>query len=324
VRYEMSWSQATLRATQQVADNVRLFEIEPSGGASSYAPGSHLNLRVLIGSAQAERSYSLVGARPVDGAYRVAVQQREDSRGGSRYLWALEPGARLSVSTPSNLFELRLDRPEYLLVAGGIGITPMVGMAQTLARRGASFRLLYCGRDRALMPFVDELREELGDRLELFVSSEGHRIDFDREIAALHPDGELYLCGPQRMLEGARRVWQDADRPRNGLRFETFGSSGRFAAEPFEVTVADRDTSVTVGTTETLLEALEAAGIPSMYDCRRGECGLCQVKVLDVEGELDHRDVFFSDEEKESRAWICTCVSRIAGGRVTIDTGYRA
>lgn len=323
MRFELTWEAAILRGGRQVAANVRMLEIEPEGEARPFSPGSHINLRVLIGEQQAERSYSLVGDRPVDGAYRIAVQQREDSRGGSRYLWGLEPGARMAVSTPQNLFELRLGRPEYLLVAGGIGITPMVGMAQTLQRRGENFRLLYAGRERSLMPFVDELQTELGDRLELFVSAEDRRLDLPAAVSGLSSGAELYLCGPQRLLEAARRAWQDADRRLADLRFETFGSSGRFAAESFRVVVADRGVELKVATDQTLLEALEEAGVPSMYDCRRGECGLCAVKVVDAEGQLDHRDVFLSDEEKAAGDRLCTCVSRVAGERITIDTGYR-
>lgn len=324
MRFEVAWSSAVLRAATQVADDVRLLEIEPAGEPVAYAPGSHINVRVLIGDAQAERSYSLVGDRCVDGAYRIGVQRRADSRGGSRYLWGLQPGARLAVSTPQNLFALRMGRPEYLLVAGGIGITPIVGMAQTLARRGERFRLLYAGRSRGAMPFVEELSAALGDRLELYVSAEGERLDLDACIAGLHPGGELYLCGPQRLLDAARRSWQAAGRTLADLRFETFGSSGRFPAEPFVAELVDRGVEVRVGATETLLEALETAGIPSMYDCRRGECGLCAVKVLDVDGQIDHRDVFLSDAERADGTTMCTCVSRVAGERVAIDTGYRA
>ena len=323
MRFESRWTQATVRRTEDVASNVRLIEIEPETGAERFSVGSHLNVRVIVGDAQAERSYSLVGAEPVDGAYRIAVQQREDSRGGSRYMWTLQPGARLAVSDPQNLFELRHGRPQYLLIAGGIGITPILGMAETLDRRGADLRMLYAGRSRDRMPFLDQLRDRLGDRLEVFVSEEGDRIDLDAEVAALDAGAELYLCGPQRLLEGARRAWDAAGRPAPDLRYETFGSSGRFPAEEFEVELADRDVRLTVGVNQTMLEALEAAGVPSMYDCRRGECGLCALKVLEVDGELDHRDVFLSEEEKTQGDRLCTCVSRIAGNRVTLDTGYR-
>lgn len=324
MRYEVRWSPATVRRAREVADDVRLLELAPLvGRAMAYAPGSHINVRVLIEGEQAERSYSLVGAAPLDGAYRIGVQRRESSRGGSRYLWGLEKGDRLAVSTPASLFELRHGRPEYLLVAGGIGITPVLGMAEALVRRGARLRLLYAGRSERCMPFRDELDTLLGDRLELFVSERGTRLDLEEQIRRLDPQGELYVCGPKRLLDAARLAWDADGRRASDLRFETFGSSGHLPTEPFTVHIRDRGRDVEVAATQTLLEALEHAGIPSMYDCRRGECGLCALPVLEATHEVDHRDVFLSDEEKAASDRICTCVSRVAGGRLVIDTGYR-
>ena len=181
------------------------------------------------------RSYSLVGERPVDGAYRVAVKEVEESRGGSLFVRALERDADVEVSEPRSHFELQYGRPEYLLVAGGIGITPLYGMAHALERHGRPFRVLYAARTPEQMPFVDELSELLGDRLERFVSSEGRRLDLDREIERLHPDGELYLCGPLRLRDAAQHAWQAAGRRPDRLQFETFASGGRFAPEAFTV-----------------------------------------------------------------------------------------
>jgi vanillate O-demethylase ferredoxin subunit len=300
-----------------------MIEIEPSAGVRPYATGSHLDIAVDIDGLPDVRSYSLVGEGPVDGAYRIAVKEIHDSRGGSVWVRALEPDTAVAVSEPQSHFELQYGRSEYLLVAGGIGITPIFGMAHALERHGRPFRLLYAAHSREQMPFLDQLSDLLGDRLELFVSAEGNRLDIGGEIERLHADGELYLCGPLRLRDAARHEWGKRERRPDRLQFETFASGGAFAPEEFQVRVRDADCNVTVRSNRTLLDALRDDGVDMMWDCLRGECGLCAATVVDVEGELDHRDVFLSDEEKEEGRAIITCVSRAVGGSVTIDTGFR-
>jgi ferredoxin-NADP reductase len=314
---------ARVRAIRDVASDVRLVEIEPDAGTEPYPTGSHLDIAVIVDELPDVRSYSLVGPGPTAGAYRIAVKELGDSRGGSRYVRALESGARIEVSRPKSHFELDYGRPEYLLVAGGIGITPIIGMAHAVVRHGAPFRLLYAARTRAQMPFLDELEQLCGDRLELFVSGEGRALDVAAEIERLHPDGELYLCGPMRLREAAQRAWRQHGRPADRLRFETFASGGRFAAEAFVVRLHTEDREVHVPENRTMLAALRDAGIDVMWDCLRGECGLCQVDVLEVEGEIDHRDVFLSEEQQAEGTKLCACVSRAVGGGITIDTGFR-
>jgi ferredoxin len=126
------------------------------------------------------------------------------------------------------------------------------------------------------------------------------------------------------MLEAAKRHWQQSGRPMDQLRFETFGNSGRFASEPFKVKIPRLGTEVDVLVGQTMLEALEAAGVEMISDCRRGECGLCALPILETDGVVDHRDVFFSEEEKAANTKLCTCVSRVIAGSITIDTADRA
>jgi vanillate O-demethylase ferredoxin subunit len=314
-----------VRDARDVASDVRMIEIEPAAGARPYPTGSHLDIAVIVDELPDIRSYSLVGERPADGAYRIAVKDVPDSRGGSRFVRALEPGADVEVSEPESHFELQYGRPEYLLVAGGIGITPMVGMAHALERHGRPFRLLYAARTRDQMAFVDELRALLGDRLELFVSADGRRLDLGAEIDRLDPDGELYLCGPLRLRDAAIRAWRERDRRADRLQFETFASGGRFEPEEFVVRLADQgDREICVRRNRTVLDALKDDGVDMMWDCLRGECGLCAVRVLEAEGELDHRDVFLDEEEQQSGETLLTCVSRAVGGAIRIDTGFRA
>ena len=173
------------------------------------------------------------------------------------------------------------------------------------------------------MPFLDHLAGLLGPRLAVHVSEEGSRLDLAAAIAGLHPAGEMYLCGPMRLIEAARAAWAETGRPAAALRYETFGSSGRFVAQPFVVRVPRLGLEVVVPETKTMLDALQEAGADLLSDCRRGECGLCALDVLSVEGEVDHRDVFFSEEEKRSNHKICACVSRAVAGVLVVDTADR-
>jgi ferredoxin-NADP reductase len=320
---QIEWQSGRLLSVRDLTPDIRLFEIEPSGEFVAPAPGSHINVTVQIRGRPDVRSYSIVGPCD-DGLYRIAVKLLGDTRGGSAYMWSLAPGARLTISTPGNHFELGRARPDYLLLAGGIGITPIYTMTLALAQAGANFRLLYACRRRQDLAFADELRERIGDRLQVFVDEEGERVDLPAEIARLHPEGELYVCGPIGMLEAAKRQWRESGRPVDKLRFETFGNSGRFATEPFAVRIPRLGRVVEVPQNQTMLEALEAAGIEMIFDCRRGECGLCALDILETDGMVDHRDVFFSDDEKAANRKLCTCVSRVAGGSITVDTADRA
>jgi vanillate O-demethylase ferredoxin subunit len=196
-------------------------------------------------------------------------------------------------------------------------------MAETLARHDRPFRLLYAGAHRDRMPFLEELADVCGRSLEVFVSAEGHRLDIRAAIDALHPNGEAYVCGPLRLMDAAGAAWTAAGRPPARLRIETFGVSGRYPTAGFTVRVADAGRDVEVPATRTMLEALTAAGVDMMWDCLRGECGLCTVAVLDHDQPLDHRDVFLSEDEQAAATALCACVSRASGGTVTIDTGSR-
>jgi ferredoxin-NADP reductase len=323
MRADRNWTVATIAGVRDVARNVREFRLKPQAGTAMYPTGSHLAVRVVIDGKTDLRYYSLIGATAKDGIWTIAVKREEPGRGGSRYMWSLAPGARLEVAEPDSHFSLSLSASEYLLIAGGIGVTPMVGMAETLVRLGAKVRMLYAGRDPELMPYRDELASILGDRLDLACSGEGRRIDLAREFAGLDAKAEVYLCGPIRLLEGARAAWQAAGRPRDRLIYETFGSSGRYASEDFTVRVPSLDLDVVVPADTSMLAALEAAGVGVLSDCRRGECGLCAIDVVSCTGMIDHRDVFFSDAQHEEGRKICACVSRVTGGSISVEPPYR-
>ncbi len=321
-----AWHPATIRAHRDLSPTVREFEIRPEGGVKPWTVGSHLTVQVLVDGREDTRSYSLVGLPHGPGAhevYRIAVKRAAPGRGGSRYMWGLETGAELRIGEPNNHFELSFGAPEYLLVAGGIGITPIVGMAQMLAERGANVRMAYAARSPDELAYHDVLHGTLGERLRTHCDSAGQRLDLGAEIARLAPRGQLWICGPMTLLDAARAAWAASGRDSADLRFETFGNSGRFEAQPFWVELPRHQLRLEVPADRSLLDVLEAAGVDMLWECRRGECGLCAVDIVRTEGQVDHRDVFFSPHEKQSCTRMCTCVSRVSGGGVVLDSAYR-
>jgi len=288
-----------------------------------------LRVEVQLPDGPQTRSYSLIGTSKTGVGYRIAVRRQRQGRGGSNYMRALEQGAPVKISHPQNFFDLALDAPEYLFIAGGIGITPIISMVETVAGRGTPYRLLYLASTWEGMPFLTELREVCEGNLTTYCLEVGQKADLDQEIAHLGPGTQAYVCGPVALMDGVREIWSAQNRPAVDLRFETFGSGGSRLAQPFKVHLADRQTTLSVGASQTILEAIRTAGIPALSDCLRGECGVCTLRVLSVEGKLDHGDIFLSPQQKSNLEAMCICISRAISevpgteALVTLDTGYR-
>jgi len=323
MRFIETWTSATLLATRNLTPGIREFLLRPDDfTAAPYPVGSHIDVGVTIEGQPQTRSYSLVGEVDPQG-YRIAVRHAADSRGGSRYMWSLAPGARLNVTQPASLVQLDWTRRHFCLIAGGVGITPIVGAAQALVRRDAGVTLHYGVRTRGDAAYLEPLERLLGDRLIVHAGDEGRRLDLDGVFAGLPQDTMTLFCGPMRMLDAARRGWEASGRPITDLRYETFGSSGLLPTEAFRVRLRGAGTEFVIPPDRSMLDVLNEAGHEVMSDCRRGECGVCALDVVDVDGEIDHRDVFFSDHQKQESRKICACVSR-ARGTITVDTLHRA
>lgn len=317
------WQTAEVAAVDDVATGVRRIELCLPNPIRVPA-GSHLDLMVPLPGGEDLRSYSIVDAEPDGSRVALSVQLAPASRGGSAYMHSLQVGDRLRVTQPVQNFPLGVGAPRYLLLAGGIGITALCAMGEVLRQRGADYELVYVGRSREVMAYAAELAERHPDRLRPHVDDEGTGLSVDTLLDELAADPgaqrtEVYLCGPIRLMDAVRRGWAARELPVTNLRFETFGNSGSWEPQEFEVSVPRLGVTTTVGRDTTMLDALEAAGVEMMWDCRKGECGLCQVRVLEVEGAIDHRDVFFGPDEHATDAGLCACVSRIAAP--TTQTG---
>jgi dimethylamine monooxygenase subunit B len=323
MRFAHKWTTCTVRATRDVTSAIREIVLRPeAAGVEHYPIGSHVNVGLLVDGRPETRCYSLVGDFSPAG-YRIAVRLAPDSRGGSRYMWTLKPGARIEVSSPASLLEIDWSKKSYCLIAGGIGVTPMLGIAGALVRRNADVKFNYAVKSRGDAAFLDELFDLLGDRLIIHAGDEGKRIDLDETFARLPPNASTVICGPMRLLEAARRSWAAAGRLAADLRYETFGSSGLLPTESFRVRIDHSGREILVPENKSMLDALNEAGFEVMSDCQRGECGVCAIDIMAVNGQIDHRDVFFSDHQKRTNAKICPCVSR-AVGAITVNTLYRS
>lgn len=309
------WQTGEVVEAAPAADGIQRIVLRPENPRPA-PPGAHVDVAVDIDGRTDTRSYSVVRGSPDGTLLTISVHLAPDSRGGSRFMHTLRPGDGLRMTQPLQNFPLRIGAPRYVLVAGGIGITAIAAMADVLRRLKADYVLVYVGRGRDRMAYLDELTERHGDRIRVHVDDEGTPLDAAAlvdEVAGAGPT-ELYMCGPIRLMDAVRRRWHDRGLPAADLRYEPFGNSGWYEPEEFEVAIPRLGVRTVVGGGRSMLEALEQAGAEVISDCRKGECGLCQVRVLDVQGLIDHRDVFFSDEEKRTSPKMCACVSRAVCG----------
>ncbi|MGV9271073.1 cytochrome P450/oxidoreductase [Kitasatospora sp. NPDC003701] len=299
---------------------VAVITVGPARGGElpPWTPGAHVDLTFDHAGQVFRRSYSLCGDPADRHTWRFGVRRASGSRGGSAFLVeALARGSRLEATPPRNGFALT-PAPGHLLVAGGIGITPLLPMARALAASGTPWRLLYVGRDRASMPFLDEV-EALGPACETWTTGERGHPDLAARLRAVPAGGQVYACGPAGMLDDLAALV--AGHPVLTLRVERFGAPGgpgtHADAREFRVRLARTGREITVGPDRTLLHALEDAGIVMPSTCREGICGSCETAVL--AGAVDHRDHLLSDEEKERGDVMLVCVSRSRGTRLTLD-----
>ena len=307
--HHIVWQQAVVDSVSDVAENIRRIVLRPERPCL-VRPGEHVDVRTSIEGEEHVRSYSVVDAAEDGTHLALSVFRTPTSRGGSVFMHSLRPGQVLAITQPLQNFPLRIGAPSYVLLAGGIGITAIAGMAALLRRLGADYRLIYVARSRDAMAYLGDLAAVHGDRLEAHVDAEGTSLDVQALVGSVPENAELYMCGPIRLMDAVRRAWIERELDPTSLRYETFGNSGWYQPEPFTVRVPRLGVEASVGSDESVLEALQREGVDMMFDCRKGECGLCQVKVLELAGRIDHRDVFYSDRQKEPNTKMCCCVSR--------------
>ncbi len=276
----------------------------------AWSAGAHVDLRMPDGRV---RQFSLCGNPDDLSAYEIAVKREANGRGGS--LWVhehLTKGEIAHVSAPRNNLPL-VDAKRVVIVAGGIGITPFVSMARTLAKQGRDFTLHYCVRSATDAPLLDELKAICGERLQCWFSVDGARFD-PVVIGPFDPDTHVYVCGPQRLLDAVQAAL--GDWPEDHVHTEVFQLTldENFKAEPFEATIASTGQHLHVPADKSLLEVLRAAGFIVPSSCELGVCGSCECGYRD--GIVIHRDKALPVSKRQDRMLPCVSRARVA---VTLD-----
>lgn len=282
--------------------------------------GSHIDLHLPSGLI---RQYSLCGDPAVAQAYRIAVRRIPDGGGGSAEVHdALHPGVTVTSHGPRNAFPMTV--PGYgsptrriRFIAGGIGITPILPMIGVAQRLGVDWSMVYTGRSRDSLPFLDEVAR-FGDRVTIRTDDESG-LPGAADLLGACPDGTaVYACGPAPMLTAIRAALVDRDDVE--LHFERFAAPPVVGGRPFAVRLGSTGDTVRVGAEETLLAALNRAGVPARYSCQQGFCGTCRTRVLAVsDGRVEHRDTLLTDPERDG-GMMLICVSRgTEGAHLTLD-----
>lgn len=274
-------------------------------------PGAHVDVHLVDGMT---RPYSVVASD--EDSYVLAVKREANSRGASAYVHErLRVGDWVRVGAPRNQFALAEDAQGSVLIAGGIGITPLLPMARALERAGRPWHLHYAARDAASAPFARELRQ-LGDRVRLHSSRQAGRLDLAALVAQAPAGTHLYCCGPAGMLDAFAAATQGiAPAYVHMERFEA--AAPPLDAGSFEVQLAKSGHRVRVGPQQTLLDALLQAGVEVDYSCRQGICGSCEVRVL--EGQPEHHDEILTAAERASNKTMMACCSRARSPTLVLD-----
>ncbi|WP_019064458.1 PDR/VanB family oxidoreductase [Streptomyces prunicolor] len=289
----------TVAARETVADGVVQLQLE-GRDLPRWEPGAHIDLVLPSGLV---RQYSLCGDPADSSSYTVATRLVEDGRGGSREVHELVGvGAELEVRGPRNRFPL-VEAPAYVFVAGGIGITPVLPMLRALPE-SANWRLLYAGRTRESMPFLDEIENLGADRVTVVAGLP----DLDGELADVPEGTVVYCCGPEGLMAAVAERFP-------GVRLERFAPRASSTSASFEVELRRSGRTLTVPADSTVLAAVRAELPNTLYSCEQGFCGTCQQRVL--EGEVEHRDELLTDAERADSMLIC--VSRARSERLVLD-----
>ncbi len=309
-----------LDAAERVARNVRLMRFVHAEGQNlaGFDPGAHIEFQLGVGL---KRAYSLIadGACSTASSYTVAVLLETDGDGGSVAMHAMQVGDTVNCTAPANDFPLHAAASPSVLIAGGIGITPMISMAGALKEGQRPFQLHYASQSRDRMAFADLLAAKHADHLSLHFDDEaGAVLDLSAIMSGSDKSAHIYICGPAGMIEAGRMTAQQAGFPPEQIHVELFTSPDvRSGDVPFDVVVNSSGERFTVPPGKTIIEVLEEAGLDIMYDCQRGDCGICQTDVLD--GVPDHRDVVLSEAERSEGKVMQICVSRAKTDTLVLD-----
>ncbi|WP_077000731.1 PDR/VanB family oxidoreductase [Variovorax sp. KK3] len=321
--------QLRVAEAHQLNPLIRMFRLRAADGRAlpGFSAGAHIRIQVeLAGGAKDWRHYSLINfaternATVAPTEYTIAVRKEDEGRGGSRFMHErLQPGDEVTIELPKNDFPLHTGPGGSVLLAGGIGITPLASMAARRRAEGERVQLNYAGRSRELMAFLPELQALLADDLRVHADVEaGGPLDIDAVLDGVPAGDRLYVCGPKVMLDAVLARTQARGWAHDRVHFELFTEAVvEEGDQAFEVELAQSGQRFTVPADQSILDCLIEHGCDPLFDCKRGECGVCATPVL--EGDIDHRDYVLSAREKAEGNVMQICISRAKGARLVLD-----
>lgn len=301
-------------------DLVTRFKFERTDGGllPTFSGGAHTIVEMRGSDITRLNPYSLMSDPMDQSAYTISVRRDEEGRGGSLFMHRnVQVGDEMTISYPVNLFSLDLRAKKHLFLAGGIGITPFLAQIKQLERFNGNWELHYACRTESLGSYVDELTGRYPNETHIYYDDQDDKIDLINLLDGQPLGTHVYVCGPKGMIEWVRQTAAAEGWPREAIHYEEFLAPQ--PGKPFEVKLAVSNKVVQVGEHESLLEAIERAGVDAPYLCRGGACGQCETQVIDYTGNFIHRDHWLDDDEHKSGEKIMPCVSRFEGKTLVLD-----
>ena len=306
---------------QRETEHIKSFCLCAADGGllPEFEAGAHIQVKVqLPDGSDAERHYSLLSDPNNREFYEIGVLAEPGGRGGSLYLHErIKEGDVIESRVPKNEFPMAGSANHSVLIAGGIGITPILSMLHSLATEGRSFEMHYSARTYSELALRDRIGKIAGDSVHFYASRDPHgqRLDLGRILSTPRPGVHVYICGPRRMISAVREMAAALGWPSAQIHFESFGAEPSADDRPIRVHLAKSNMTLTVPAELSILDTLLDAGVDVPHDCKRGECTMCTTRVLN--GEPDHRDLCLNPEERVSS--MCVCVSRARGEELQLD-----
>ena len=306
-------------AIEQETATIKRFRLYPLNGEPLpvFGGGSHITTIVNNGEEVLERHYSLVSPPLERNFYEIAIRRDDESRGGSVY-WhdQMEVGDELEITFPKNQFALSFQAKHHVFYAAGIGITPFITMMSDLKAEGKTFELHYAAKSKELCAFYDDLIETYPTECTFYFSEEGNKLSpegMQEHLIGTH----VYFCGPQSMVKQFTEAARDYGYSNKSIHFEVFAPQKFKTMDAFQVVLKQSEKVIDVPEGETLLDTLLGCGVNARYSCKVGGCGSCEVEV--IAGDVEHRDTFYSDEERTEKNIVMACVSRAKSKRLVLN-----
>ena len=310
----------TVAQVVEVNELIKRFRFVRTDGGEmpGFSGGAHVVVEMDDHGTRRLNPYSLMSDPADRSGYAISVRRDEAGRGGSLFMHRdVKPGMTMQIGYPVNLFATDKRARKHLMIAGGIGITPFLAQIAQIAPLSERFELHYSMRSRSLGAYASELKAAHGDRVQLYYDDEKQAIDL-RALLKGQPLGtHLYVCGPKGMIGWVRSEAAALGWPDHMVHSEEFLAPP--VGKPFTVELAASGKTINVGSTQSLLEAIEAAGVDAPYLCRGGACGQCETDIVGCDGHIEHFDHWLTDEQKAGNRKIMPCVSRFEGKALVID-----